>query len=81
MEKERGLMARIERWYHGKIIDVPPDKDMEKFLSTFPSFYVQRHWTANVAHVLVRFYLRRWPFIWTTLIAIPAALFALQKLF
>jgi len=81
MEKDDGLISRIKQWYAGKIIDVPKDPEMERFLSTFPSFYVQRHWTANVARALVGFYLAYWKWIWTALIATPAALAAVLKFF
>lgn len=69
LENDSGLIDRIKQWYAGKIIDVPKDPEMERFLSTFPTFYVQRHWTAKVARALVGFYLRYWAVIWPTLIA------------
>lgn len=60
------MMKWLSEWYNGKMV-VP---ESHGFVIFGPHF--EYHWTARIARALVAFYLRKWEWIWTTLIAVAS---------
>lgn len=55
---------RVSKWWHGegKTYDDP----------MIIGFYIERHWTSDLAHALVDFYLRHWQWVWGFAVAVAA---------
>jgi hypothetical protein len=58
------ILKMIKRWYQGKPIE-----------SDFLIGFYKRHWSAQVVHVLVEFYLKEWKWLLPFLVALAALLF------
>lgn len=58
------------KWYNGerKNHKIELDSPIRRVVDT----YLQRHWTANIAHTLVNFYSKHWQWIWGIIVAILA---------
>jgi hypothetical protein len=64
---------RISRWWLGEFRPYKNDPDSAVVLI---GGRYHRHWTADVAHAIVDFYLRHWQFVWTTALAIVGLVIA-----
>ena len=63
------MITWLSSWWHGEVktYDSP----------NLIGIYTERHWTSNLAHTLVDFYLKHWQWVWGTALAIVAILIAL----
>ncbi|OCJ38021.1 hypothetical protein A6U91_07475 [Agrobacterium tumefaciens] len=69
--KQRKLdmaLETVRRWYRGAY--VPPDEHPGIFMLG----YHKRHWTAELLHTIVEFYLKHWQWVIATVIAIVGLL-------
>jgi hypothetical protein len=57
----------IGRWYEGKLVPVEREPNSR---SAVRLLHYERHWTARVARVLVKFYLKNWQWLIGTIIAV-----------
>lgn len=64
------------RWYEGEFV---PTENQPKGTS-LRILYYKRHWTANVAHVMVKFYLTNWQWLIGTLIGVVSVWVAVLAL-
>jgi hypothetical protein len=64
MAEKKGWRERISHWWHGefKVWDDPG----------VIGYHTERHWTSDLAHKIVDFYLAHWQWVWGTLIAVVA---------
>lgn len=71
---------KIKNWYEGegKFQTFENDPDSNIFIA--PIIYTDFHWTAKIARILVKFYLRNWQWLWGTVIAIVALYVAIKGL-
>jgi hypothetical protein len=56
----------LGRWYEGKLV---PTENQPKS-TTLRILHYERHWTAEVARVLVKFYLNNWQWVIGTVIGV-----------
>ena len=63
------MLKKIKNWYQGenKVHENDPDSSI-----IIIAVYTDRHWSAEIANSLVKFYIEHWKWIWGTLIAIIA---------
>lgn len=72
--------SRLQRWWQGRVVKVRStevtewtERGVNRRGVLLPEFRTQHHWTASLVRALVAFYLRHWQWLWTTLIALAAA--------
>lgn len=70
------LRERIDKWYQGEFI--PHEGDPYDSVIIIGGKY-QRHWTANAARVLVRFWLNHWQWAIGTMLAICGLAIAVTR--
>jgi hypothetical protein len=67
------LADRVSRWWLGEFR--PYKNDPDAAIVMLGGKY-HRHWTADVAHLVVDSYLKHWQFIWTTGLAVVGLIIA-----
>ena len=67
----------ISTWYEGEL--VPHVNDPSSPIMHFNLGTYRRHWTANLTHVLVEFWLEHWKWLIGVLIAIIGIVFRVWK--
>jgi hypothetical protein len=71
------LPSRIRKWYEGEFIPYENESDSH---IVFIGGWQRRHWTAEVARVIVAFYGRHWQWVWSTIIAVGSLVAAILAL-
>ena len=71
------MMEAVRRWYNGRY--QPPENDPSSPV-VFVSGWYERHWTARMAHVLVKFWRAEWKWIIGTAITIAGMCLAYTKI-
>jgi len=71
------MFRRIKRWYEGDWIAW--ENDPNDSIIVIGGNY-ERHWTAEIARLLVSFYLKHWQWCWGTIIALVSLYVALLAL-
>ncbi|WEI17120.1 hypothetical protein PY247_11150 [Acinetobacter proteolyticus] len=64
------MLDWLREWWKGKEIEFKSSPGDSVF---FAGGVYKKHWTSKLAHILVRFYLEHWKFIWGSIIAIFCA--------
>lgn len=70
------IAEAIRKWYVGKF--APYQNDPNSMLVFLGGNY-HRHWTADVARVLVEFWLAHWKWIFGSMIAVAAIIFKVSR--
>lgn len=70
------MWLQVKRWYEGEkhLYENPPGSPVVIF-----GWDEKRHWTAQIARVLVNFYLREWKWCWGTALAVVGLILALKR--
>lgn len=55
------MLEKLKKWWNGEWVTYEFGIGLD------------RHWTSNVAHKLLKFYMDHWKFIWGSLVAIFCA--------
>jgi hypothetical protein len=71
------VLSAIKKWYEGRYV---PHKNDPSSPLVFVGGNYERHWTAQAARIVVRFWMEHWKYIITTSIAAAALLIAYSKL-
>ena len=74
------MFSCIKRWYHGDTKIHEFENDPQSTIVIFPMIYTEYHWTAKFARTIVRFYLRHWQWVWSTIIAVLGVYVAVLSL-
>jgi len=61
----------LKGWWHGKYIEPPKPNSHDAWIIMTGCY--EKHWTSKLAHMLVKFYLEHWKFIWGSIVAIFCA--------
>lgn len=70
------MLKFIKRWYQGKEYNIStPD------LPIFPGIRYKRHWSSRFVHVLIKFYLKEWKWLWPFLLGLITIFLALYTNF
>jgi hypothetical protein len=72
-----GIRAKIRKWYDGEIKphENPPGSNLQVI-----AWWLERHWTSELAHKLVDFWLADWKWIIGTVLALAGLWLAYLKL-
>lgn len=68
--KTMKMMNVIKRWYDGE--QTSPLRKINGRLVVVPTT-TRRHWTARITRKIIKFYLKYWQWIWTSIFFIVAA--------
>lgn len=71
------MLERVRRWYDGTPKLREYENEPNSMLVFMPTPYVERHWTAQVAHVVADFCRRHWHFVVGTVLALVGIWLAL----
>jgi hypothetical protein len=71
------LAAAIRDWYHGEYVAYENEPDGHVFLI---GGYYQRHWTADLANLLVTFWWEHWKFVVGTTLSVIGLVIAYLSL-
>ena len=66
-------MRFLSKWWNGK--QPPSSVKIGGRLMIISGSEAERHWTANIAHAIVNFYVRNWQWLLGSLIAIVLAVY------
>jgi hypothetical protein len=67
----------VRRWYEGEFVPHENDSDSQV---VFIGGWQRRHWTAEVARSIVKFYGQHWQWVWSTIIAVGSLIAAVLAL-
>lgn len=72
MVEKKSLKKRIADWWNGefRVWESPG----------VIGYHTERHWTSEIAHKIVDFYLAHWQWVWGTVIAVIGLLIAWRAL-
>lgn len=63
------MIKLIKQWYQGKEYNISTSE-----LLVFPGIRYKRHWTSQVAHIIVDFYLKEWKWLLPFIVGFSALL-------